>query len=179
MSEMAKRRTREITVSTIGAVAEFFGVHERTVRHWRERMTADGISSGASGKWNLSAFANWAIARRDTIADNDLARRRRAEADLFERRAEKMELDLAKERGQILDADAVEVFFGHELQRLADGLSGIAEEVAMNVPDDRRDDVEAAVEERIDRLLTAFAECDPGGTLGNGHAMESELCAEK
>lgn len=101
-----------VILKTRAEVARHFGVAERTVAGWIRELGFPGTPAkpgeGATGNFPVAAIEEWLKTRGGARGTGPgfAARERLALA-----KAEREELDLGKERGTLIDAEAVERFF--------------------------------------------------------------------
>lgn len=161
-------------------VAAWFARSASTVDNWATRCPhLQAGTPGIAGRYDCQKIAQWLAAERSAVGETTdaLLRRQGAEAELMEARRDKLRLELARERGEIVDVEVVHVFLAQELQRFAAGLEKIADEVSLHVDDEHREDVRRAVERTVERHLEALAECDPVRAIAR-HNDESEETPE-
>lgn len=97
-------------VATLTEVAEFFGVATSTVKGWRMESPA---MPGSDGSWPLDAITRWRAAK---IHGSDLAMAQKQatlEATVLANDARRLEL--AKDRGELLERAAVELWAAQAL----------------------------------------------------------------
>lgn len=147
---------------TLQDVADYFDVSPLTIKSdWRPR----GMP-GSRGKWNLRDIRRWKESRRfdpstngaSSQTDTELLRRRRvAEAEEAEQRAEKLRLANAQKRGELLDARSVELSANELVVRLKTRFESLPDEFEVVAPAGLRSDARGTAAEFIDRLLIELA----------------------
>ncbi len=142
-------------VSTLGDVAEFFGVQEQTCRTWRLR--ADPMP-GHPGEWNLSEIVRWRIAaeqnkhrpRNETDALIDCIVEPGGE-DWKERwlrgKALLTEETLAEVQGRLVDLDEIAPIMRRAGTLLADAIRRLEAEYGSDAADIMRTPLERMSEE--------------------------------
>lgn len=102
---MAKRRVKYPTV-TLSQFAKLIGTSAQTVTNWRrEGMPCTGGGRhGAAARVDLEQALPWVVARRDSRPDSERER-------LAHEQADKVALENARTRGELVDAGMVDSTF--------------------------------------------------------------------
>ena len=89
----------QIYVRRLSQVAEFFAVAENTVTRWRRREGYPRIR----GRYELREIARWIAGHRESTQQP---------SQVAELRAERLRMELEKDRGELIEADHVEWAIG-------------------------------------------------------------------
>lgn len=118
--------SRPWIVTTLAAVAEFFGVSPETVKDWREKGMP-GIAGGPGhlGRYDLAEILQWRDANIGGTGRNDARIRNESRAEADRRKAwaaaRSAELGLRREEREVVEADTIARYY-LRLQGTARGL---------------------------------------------------------
>jgi hypothetical protein len=163
-SNEAQGRGRFVA-STLGQVAEFFGLALQTVKEWR---LASPPMPGEPGNYPLPEIVRWRLSR---LKNNELTDElRRADLEKTQCQVEAARIALDEKKANILDRADVELWAAVALTEVREGVMQLPEMLAASAPEQ----LKAFVREESDRhcrdLLNAtarrleLAEIGKGGT---------------
>ena len=136
------------TVSSLGEVAAFFGQAVSTTKGWSQ----EGMPNAGDG-WSLPAIVRWRIAR---LSGDDLSTvRKRQEVELNAITIEQKRLELAKERGELVELADVELWVAQALISTRVVFMSQPETLAIAMPPEHRDFIRAE-SDRICRAALAM-----------------------
>ncbi len=137
------------SVTSLADVAEFFRIAVSTAKGW----SAEGMPSSAAG-WPLDQICQWRLARQ---TNSDLAvEKKRAELEAIRLGNDSKRLDLAKERGELLDRSDVERWASIALIEARETIMSLPELLATSAPPELRDFVRAETDRHCRSVLTAL-----------------------
>lgn len=150
--EREAKRPPKWSVDTLGEVAEFFGVSPQTVRTWRMHSPP---MPGAPGHWLLPEIVRW---KCDRTSSNDLATaKREQDLKLGQIELEQRQLDLAKEKGQVLDRADVELWAATALIEAREMVMSLPEMLATSSPPEQRDFIRSETDRHCRDVLVALS----------------------
>jgi phage terminase Nu1 subunit (DNA packaging protein) len=132
-------------------LAELFGVTTRTIQRWG-RQGLDEARVGDSATYDLRAAIAWREAQLKGDDPLTEARVRKMEAD-----AERSELRTARERGELIHVDDLEMLFAEPLAMLRARLLELPARIAVELPMPDREAVDI-IEPLVHALMTEMAE---------------------
>lgn len=109
------------TTNTKG-LADLFRVTERTVMNWRKA----GMPARARGRYRISDVVQWRLARLEARSEPGLAAER---LELLKARRQRLELENAKTRSEVIDTDLVASVIRSIQQVFAVRLEGLARDL--------------------------------------------------
>ena len=116
-------------LSTLGEVAEFFGVALQTAKEWRQ---ASPPLPGDPGNYPLKEIVRWRLAR---LSRNELSDELRHEqVDKLRVQTEAARIELEKLKASILDRHDVELWAATALVELREGIMQLPEMLAASAP---------------------------------------------
>ena len=137
------------TVSTLGDVADFFGIAVSTTKGWSQ----EGMP-GTDAGWNLAEIVRWRI---DRLKNSDLATaKKEQDLELGQVVLESKRLELAKERGELLDRGDVERWAAMALIAARETIMSLVESLAVSAPPEMRDFVRAETDRHCRAVLIAL-----------------------
>lgn len=108
--------------TTLGEVAEVFGLAVQTVKQWRMESPP---MPGEPGAYPIPEIVQWRLAK---LSGTDLAeRKKRQEIELAEIQIESKRLELEREKGNILERGDVELWVAQALIELREGVMQLPE----------------------------------------------------
>lgn len=138
------------SASTLGEVADLFGVALQTVKQWRTEVPQ---MPGAEGNYPVKDIIKW---RRDKDLQTDLAAaKRQQDFELGQIQVESKRLELDREKGAILDRQDVELWASTALIELREGVMQLPEILAASAPQDLKDFTRSETDRHCRDLLTA------------------------
>jgi hypothetical protein len=139
------------TVATLTEVAEFFGTATSTTKGWRMESPP---MPGSDGSWPLDAITRW---RHAKIVGSDLAKEKKeAELENLRLQNDQRRLELAKERGELLDRGDVERWASVACSEAREQLMQLPEMLATSSPPDQRDFIRAETDRHVRDTLAAL-----------------------
>lgn len=163
--------------SSLGEVAEFFGVATSTVTGWRMESPP---MPGSDGSWPLDAITRW---RHQKITGSDLATaQKQATLEATQLAIDARRLELSKERGELVELADVERFVATALIECRVVVMSIAEAIATSAPPELRDHARTEADRTCRSALTSLrrrlelAELDQERST-NGHDIPEQLTA--
>lgn len=144
------------TASTLGEVAEFFGMALQTVKQWRMETPP---MPGADGKYPLQQITQW---RLNKVSQSDLASaKRQQDFELGRIQVESKQIELDREKALILDRQDVELFVATALVELRETIMQLPEKLAASAPQDLKDFVRSESDMHCrDSLIAASRRLD-------------------
>ena len=144
------------TASTLGEVAEFFGMALQTVKQWRMETPP---MPGAEGKYPLQQITQW---RLNKVSQSDLASaKRQQDFELGRIQVESKQIELDREKALILDRHDVELFVATALVELRETIMQLPEKLAASAPQDLKDFVRSESDMHCrDSLIAASRRLD-------------------
>jgi hypothetical protein len=148
-------------VDNLSQVATFFGVAPGTVRgDWRQ----SGMP-GQRGAWDLKKIMAWKNARLgDPVASraaanpsSTAARKQMAEVVLVVRKCERLQIELDRMRGELINRDTAQQELASILSIIKSRLQGIPEDVVLELNSRIRPKVRRSVAHTIDLVLRQLA----------------------
>jgi hypothetical protein len=121
-------------VPTLADVAEFFAVHESTVKGWRSQRMP-----GEPGLWNLQSIVRWRLAKaeqRGLSVDDESERSLLREKTRIDIERKRLELD--EKQGRLVYRSAVESVLREGFSLTRARLQALPGEIASAVPADVR-----------------------------------------
>lgn len=138
------------TASTLGEVAEFFGMALQTVKQWRMETPP---MPGADGKYPLQQITQW---RLNKVSQADLAAaKRQQDFELGQILVQSKRIELDREKALILDRHDVELWASTALIELREGIMQLPEMLAASAPQDLRDFTREETDRHCRDLLMA------------------------
>ena len=148
--ETSQEPRRRFVASTLGEVAEFFGLAVQTVKEWR---LASPPMPGEPGNYPLPEIVRWRLAR---ISNNELSDEvKRAGLEKTQIQVEQARIDLEKRKASVLDRADVELWAATALIELREGVMQLPEMLAASVSQDLKDFVREETDRHCRDLLHA------------------------
>lgn len=108
--------------TTLGEVAEVFGLAVQTVKQWRMESPP---MPGEPGAYPIPEIVQWRLAK---LSGTDLTeRKKRQEIELAEIQIESKRLDLEREKGNIIERGDIELWVAQALIELREGVMQLPE----------------------------------------------------
>lgn len=152
--ERPKRKTNAAyRVKTVAEVAEFFGVTVAAVNKWAADVDP---MPGRKGAYNLSTIAKWKVRRgtgRSAVSDELNA----VDLRLRKSQAEAKELENSRERGELVELQAVDLWAAEIIIGIRENIMTLPESLATSSPPEMRDFIREESDRRIRAALTAAA----------------------
>lgn len=144
------------TASTLGEVAEFFGMALQTVKQWRMETPP---MPGSEGKYPLQQITQW---RLNKVSQADLAAaKRQQDYELGRILVESKQIELDREKALILDRHDVELFVATALVELRETIMQLPEKLAASAPQELKDFVRSESDMHCrDSLIAASRRLD-------------------
>lgn len=145
-----KRAVNPDVRRTVAEVAKFFGMSTAAVMAWRAEAEP---MPGSPGNYNLSEIAQWRITKSGTGKglSEDL---KKAEIRLKTVTAQQKELDMEKEKGQLLDLASVELWASVALIETREMVMALPEMLATSSPPELREFVRSEADRHCRDVLT-------------------------
>ena len=142
--------------STLGEVAEFFGMALQTVKQWRMETPP---MPGSDGKYPLQQITQW---RLNKVSQSDLAAaKRQQDFELGRIQVETKQIELDREKALILDRQDVELFVATALVELRETIMQLPEKLAASAPQELKDFVRSESDMHCrDSLIAASRRLD-------------------
>lgn len=151
IAERESKRGAKWCVETLGEVAEFFGLSPQTVRTWR--MQSPPLP-GSPGRWSLPEIVQWKLER---TAINDLATaKKEQDLKLGAIELQQRELELAKDKGDLLDRAQVELWAATALIEAREMVMALPEMLATSSPPEQRDFIRTETDRHCRDVLVAL-----------------------
>lgn len=148
--QRAESESDRFLLRTLSEVAEFFGLDEHTIRTWRLKTPP---MPGEAGRWPIKEIVRW---RCDWIQQSDLAAaKRQQDFDLGAINLERERIELAKQKGEILDRADVELWAATALTELREGVMQLPEILAASAPQELKDFAREETDRHCRDLLEA------------------------
>ena len=147
-------------------VAEFFGVATSTVKGWRMESPP---MPGSEGSWPLDAITRWRAAK---ITGSDLAMQQKLatlESTVLANDARRLEL--SKERGELVELAAVELWASQAIIKCRVQIMSIPEGVATSAPPELRNQLQAEADRTCRAALTTLRRDLESGELAKDVAI--------
>lgn len=120
--------------TTLGEIAELFGVNVQTVKQWR---TESPPMPGVSGAYPIGDVIRWRLAK---VQNNDLATAQKQQnLELGEIKLQTERMELAKAKGELLDRSDVELWAASALIEAREMIMSLPEMLATSSPPELRD----------------------------------------
>jgi phage terminase Nu1 subunit (DNA packaging protein) len=166
---MIAAATKPWIVSNMGLVADFFGVQPSTVRgDWRQA----GMP-GRKGQWNLKAILEWRDSRPSSqvaprAASNGhpqspSSRKQLAESLFAERKAERLQIEMQRLRGEVINRDDARRELAEILVIVKSRLESIPQDCMLETPKRQRPKIQRTVSRKIDLALRQLATTQVAG----------------
>lgn len=148
--EQRERQRGRWNATTLTEVSEVFGLALQTVKQWRIESPP---MPGVEGCYPIPAIIKWRLAK---LQQSDVqTARKQQEYELGQVKLEQVRLDLAREKGQILDRADVELWAATAIVELREGIMQLPEMLAASSPPELKNFTRAETERHCRDLLTA------------------------
>lgn len=145
-NESTRLKPSRWTVETLSEVAEVFGVAAQTAKQWRMESPP---MPGSPGKWPIPEIIRWKLAK---AAGGDItSAKRQQDLQLGNIQLQRQSIELAKERGQLIDAADVERWAAIALIEAREIFMSAPEQFALSAPPEQRD----FIREEADKICRA------------------------
>lgn len=152
LEEQEAARGDRWTVSSLGEVADLFGLSIHTVKHWRMETPP---MPGSYGKWPIKEIIQWRLGK---LANNDLATaKKQQDLELGQVQLEAKRFELAKDKGEYLERRDVELAVAQILIDVRENIMAIPEVLAISAPPELRDFVRSESDRIVRAALTNAA----------------------
>ena len=135
---------------TIPEVAKFFGMSTAAVMAWRAEAEP---MPGSSGNYNLSKIAQWRLTKSSTGRGLN-EDQKKADIRLKTITAQQKELEYEKEKGQLLDLAAVELWASVAMIETREMVMALPEMLATSSPPELREFVRSETDRHVRDVLT-------------------------
>ncbi len=142
-----------LVVTTLGEVAEWFGLQLQTVKQWR--VGPNGCPGG-DGVYNLQEIARWRVQQGKSGNGSTSAKQELEQESLVLTNA-RLSLKLRKEAGELVSRDAAKSAIRQMFAKLKSQLETLTEVLAPLVPSEVRVDFRRDCRERIVVFLQSLA----------------------
>lgn len=138
----------KFTATTLGEIAELFGVNVQTVKQWR---TESPPMPGVSGAYPIGDVIRWRLAK---VQNNDLnTAQKQQNLELGEIKLQTERMELAKAKGELLDRSDVELWAATALIEAREMIMSLPEMLATSSPPELRDFVRSEADRHCRDVL--------------------------
>lgn len=135
-------------VATLGDVAGFFGLQTQTVKQWR---TESPPMPGQEGAWPLPAIVRW---RHQKLTQSDIrTAKQQADLELQQVAVEQKRLDLARQKGELVELSEVEVWASTAMVETREMLMQLPQMIASSAPPEIREFARAEADRHCREIL--------------------------
>lgn len=120
--------------ASLSEVAGFFGLSIQTVKQWRMETPP---MPGSEGKWSLPEIVKWRHAKLGKSGLSD--EKKRVDIELAEVAVEQKRLDLAKDRGEVVEISEVELWAASAIVEVREMIMALPDMLAAAAPKQLRD----------------------------------------
>ena len=150
--ETSQEASGRFVLTTLGEVAELFGVALQTAKEWRQ---ASPPLPGEPGNYPMKELIRWRFARVNHNELNDEVKR--AGLEKTQVQVEQARIDLEKLKASVLDRADVELWASVALTEIREGIMQLPEMLTASAPQDLKDFVRSETDRHCRDTLTALA----------------------
>lgn len=138
----------KFVATTLGEIAELFGVNVQTVKQWR---TESPPMPGVSGEYPIGDVIRWRLAK---VQNNDLnTAQKQQNLELGEIKLQTERMELAKAKGELLERADVELWAATALIEAREMIMSLPEMLATSSPPELRDFVRSEADRHCRDVL--------------------------
>ena len=150
--ETSQEASGRFVLTTLGEVAELFGVALQTAKEWRQ---ASPPLPGEPGNYPMKELIRWRFARVNHNELNDEVKR--AGLEKTQVQVEQARIDLEKLKASVLDRADVELWASVLIVNAREAIMQLPEMLAASAPHDMKDHVRSETDRHCRDALTALA----------------------
>lgn len=138
----------KFVATTLGEIAELFGVNVQTVKQWR---TESPPMPGVSGAYPIGDVIRWRLAK---LQNNDLnTAQKQQNLELGEIKLQTERMELAKAKGELIERSDVELWAATALIEAREMIMSLPEMLATSSPPELRDFVRSEADRHCRDVL--------------------------
>ena len=161
--ETSQEASGRFVLTTLGEVAELFGVALQTAKEWRQ---ASPPLPGEPGNYPMKELIRWRFAR---VNHNELSDElRREQVDKLRVATESARIDLEKLKASVLDRADVELWAAHLIVEARESLMQLPEMLAASAPENLKSFVRSESDQHVRGVLASLARRLELAEIGRG-----------